>query len=378
VRLNIDLQDKNEEEVFIYFLVKDTGIGIPKEKQKLIFNRFTQAGSDITRKFGGSGLGLAITKRLLNLQGSKIKLMSSAGQGASFSFSLKFKNCNDTELIEDFEDDLKILKDLNEALILVVEDNPVNSFLVKGYLQQWNSRQDFAENGVIAVKKAREKKYDFILMDLQMPEMDGIEATKHIKQKSLNQNTPIIALTAAALPNVKERVLASGMVECLFKPFDADDLYRKIKKHMVKKTSNLPAWLKDNLNTPRPNIKKEVIQDAPPKLFTLEKFLAVFKEDKEVQQEFLDITIKEFQTFIPKYSVAVRSFDEAGVRKLRHRINPNLDILEFKALIEELENTRKHLMNNTFSQLDADKSAQSVKQLSEAFINYATNYKKRM
>lgn len=381
VHLNIDLQDQNEEDVHIHFLVKDTGVGIPKEKQSLIFNRFEQGGVDITRKFGGSGLGLAITRRLLNLQGSKIKLVSHVGQGSSFSFSLKFKNCKDQQVLEDFDEDLKILKDLHEALILVVEDNPVNSFLVKGYLQQWNSKQEFAENGVIAVKKAREKKYDFILMDLQMPEMDGIEATKHIKEKSLNQNTPIIALTAATLPNIKKQVYEAGMVECLFKPFDADDLYRKIKKHLVKAAPSIPAWLNGKLDTPSSSVhlKEEIVKTAKKtQLFTLDKFLAVFNEDKEVQKEFLEITIKEFQTFIPKYSEAVRSFNEAAVRKLRHRMNPNLDILEFKALIEELNNTRKHLMNNTFSQLDADKSAQSVKQLSEAFINYATKYKEKM
>ncbi len=380
VRVNIDLQDIGSKQVSIHFLVKDTGIGIPKNKQQHVFNRFTQAGSDITRKYGGSGLGLAITKRLLELQNATIKLMSEEGNGAAFSFSLQFDTADSDNGKKTTEEDFRILKDLNKALILVVEDNPVNTYLIKGYLQQWNTKQEFAENGLIAVEKAKAKKYDLILMDLQMPKMDGIEATQLIKRDSLNTATPVFALTAAALPNIKKKVFEVGMVECIFKPFNADDLYKKMKKHIVQAPSSIPEWL----NMPplpteeETNLPKSKSSKNQPKSFTLDKFLAVFNGDKAVQQEFLEITINEFQSFYPKYKKAVCNFDVEEMRRLRHRINPNLDLLEFQALIDELNTTRENLLKKTYSQLDVEKSAKKVEQLSKEFIHYAKKYKKRM
>lgn len=230
ITMSVQVKDIGPQKTELEFSVSDTGIGIEKKKLDTIFERFTQADSAITRQYGGSGLGLTIVKKLLQLQGSDIQVESEPGKGSRFFFNLSFKNSRKQkdEKISDQE-----TKELNGTKILLVEDGPFNVMIAKKILENWNAVVEVAENGQIAVDKCSLGEYDIILMDLQMPVMDGISATKIIR--AFKPHVPIIALTASASIEVQQDVMNSGMDDYISKPFNPESLYRTISKHVPSK-----------------------------------------------------------------------------------------------------------------------------------------------
>ena len=235
ITLELRLESLGPEWVDIYFAVKDSGIGIPEAKQQLIFERFTQANSEITREFGGSGLGLTIIRRLLNLQHSEIHLSSSEGAGATFYFTLRFKPSNAVVQEEAIPDRKNM--NLHGARVLLVEDVEFNIQMAEKMLQNWNAVVDIAENGLLGLEKARQQDYDIILMDLQMPLMDGYSATQAIRE--FNTATPIIALTASSSLDMQHKVMDCGMNDYVSKPFNPLDLYNTVFKHTQNKRDRL-------------------------------------------------------------------------------------------------------------------------------------------
>lgn len=226
------LISNNSSKTTINFEVKDTGIGIPKEKQESIFESFTQASSDTTRKYGGTGLGLTITRRLLELQGSEIRLKSVEGEGSVFSFDLSFGSS--TRKISKSKTFHKMFKEsLKGTRVLIAEDNQINVVLAKEFFRRWDVDCDVAENGIIALQLVKTNDYDLILMDLQMPEMDGYETTEQIRKLNGTRykELPIIALTASAMLNIQDKAFIIGMNDYISKPFNPDELYSKIKQY---------------------------------------------------------------------------------------------------------------------------------------------------
>ncbi len=224
-------QDFNKSKnIDLLFEVADTGIGISKDKLGVIFDRFRQASSDITRRFGGSGLGLSIVKSLVDLQGGNIDVKSAINQGTTFSFTIPYK-ISEVQFYAYFKD--KIAK--NELLlpqnttytegvkVLVVEDNQLNQDLMQQLLLGWNLNFKIAANGFQALEYLKNESFNLILMDIQMPEMDGYTTTQKIR-KELKIQTPIIALTAHALAGERERCLSAGMNEYLPKPIREENL----------------------------------------------------------------------------------------------------------------------------------------------------------
>lgn len=228
ISIETALLNKTDSEASIRVSVSDTGIGIPKDKQQLIFERFTQANSATTRKFGGTGLGLVITKKLLELHGSKIELESEEGQGAKFSFTLKLAIGEATKNINVLPEKVNE-KTLDGVTVLLVEDYEINVKVAGKFLTRWKIQFDVAENGLIALEKYAAKKYDLILMDLQMPEMDGYTATARIRE--MDTTIPIIALTASATLNNQDRAFEVGMTDYVTKPFNPKELFIKIAKY---------------------------------------------------------------------------------------------------------------------------------------------------
>ncbi len=224
ITIRVGLRSMKDEDILIDFSIEDTGIGIPKEKQELIFERFTQANNNITREFGGSGLGLTIIKRLLELQNSSIQLESEVGKGSRFYFTLAFKKSN-AEEVEETKPILGSKKpDMKGLKILLVEDVSFNVMVAEKLLQNWNAVVDLAQNGAIAVEKVQLNTYDLILMDIQMPVMDGYTATKEIRK--FNEAIPIVALTASTINlDIESEARKSGMNGCITKPFNPNDLY---------------------------------------------------------------------------------------------------------------------------------------------------------
>jgi len=236
------ISDKSDI-VLCEFTISDTGIGIPKEKLGLIFERFTQASPDTTRKYGGTGLGLTIVQQLLTLQGGKISVESEVGKGSAFTFYLPFKKATAQTTIP--ENTVKkgaesvTAKPLKgrKINILVAEDTPLNQKLVKKIVQKWDYDMDLASNGKEAITLLEKNTYDIILMDIQMPEMDGYTASTIIRglQDERKKNIPIIALTAHASNDEARKCLALGMNAYVSKPFDSNVLLNTIIQ-LVNKT----------------------------------------------------------------------------------------------------------------------------------------------
>lgn len=212
--------------VEIEFSVSDNGIGIEKDKQAHIFERFAQADASTTREYGGTGLGLAITKKLLQLQKSEIFVESDPGKGSRFYFTLVFEK---EEVQIHYPQHKKAVQDnLGGIKVLLVDDNSMNVLFTQKLMHKWNTEVDVAGNGEEAVSKANLKLYDVILMDLHMPVMDGFTASTKIRQ--FNKSTPIIALTAST--DFKEKQMEqSGLNDYLQKPFKPNELYDMISKH---------------------------------------------------------------------------------------------------------------------------------------------------
>lgn len=233
VNIKAGLVEENEEEIKIHFEIEDTGIGIPKDKLKTIFNSFTQAQSSTTRQYGGTGLGLAITQKLLRLMGSEIKVRSELGKGSVFYFDLVFKRSHRTENKLRLNPNNYAKKDLDGINVLLVEDLEINQVVALKFLKKWGIMPDIATNGEDAVKMVSLKDYDIVLMDLQMPIMDGYSATTKIRQldNPRFKELPIIALTASAMLEEKDRVYKVGMNDFISKPFKPSELYNTISKY---------------------------------------------------------------------------------------------------------------------------------------------------
>ncbi|HRH65079.1 MAG TPA: response regulator [Bacteroidia bacterium] len=229
VSLMINLRSNRENQVTIDFEIKDSGIGIPEQSLDSIFESFTQASTDTTRKFGGTGLGLTIVKRLIELQGGNIGVRSKPGSGTTFFFHLSFEISNEKHLTATTVEE-KDNRTTSHLRILVAEDNPINQLIVKKLFSDWETPVEFAENGKIAIEKLTHANFDLVLMDIQMPEMDGYTAAHHIRTVLPEpiRSIPIMAMTAHATQNEKQKCYDAGMDNYISKPFEPAELKKKI------------------------------------------------------------------------------------------------------------------------------------------------------
>ena len=236
VALKVTVNKKFDKQLTLEFRVADTGIGMSPEQCSRLFQTFTQADESTTRKYGGTGLGLAISKQLTEMMGGKIWVESEPGKGSIFSFTTQVQIAHKQAMVKspaslsNLNDDQldDTLLDMSGAKVLLVEDNAINRQVAIGFLDETGVTVDIAENGKIAVEKVSQNHYDLVLMDIQMPEMDGLTATRAIRKMDVNSDIPIIAMTAHAMPIEKERSLNAGMNDHLTKPIDPDALYHKM------------------------------------------------------------------------------------------------------------------------------------------------------
>ncbi len=222
-----------ENKVFLSFEIEDNGVGISEKKQQTIFENFTQGSVQINRKFGGTGLGLSIVKNLLSLLDSEIRLESELGKGSKFLFNLKFEifEDNSTDYLEEAKKiDYNVMIDKR---ILIVEDNKINQLITRKILEKNKIICDVADNGDIAVNKVRENSFDLILMDIHMPGISGIEATKQIRE--FDKEIPIIALTAVTLDDNLDEFYDNGFNDIIPKPYKTEEFFTKLHKALVQK-----------------------------------------------------------------------------------------------------------------------------------------------
>ena len=232
VTLFIHLIEKTEESIVLKFIVEDSGIGIEKDKLQVIFETFTQASFDTNRIFGGTGLGLAITKKLLDLFESTIEVKSKPGKGSRFSFVLKLKP-GKTVLVKSPDESLLKKEELAGLKVLVVDDNLLNRIMVKRFLEKWEIDSTEVASGREALKVVLDEDFDLILLDIQMPEMDGYEVARTIRGMNSDRfiSIPIIAISADTLANVYDKVLDAGMDDFLSKPFNPNELINLVHNY---------------------------------------------------------------------------------------------------------------------------------------------------
>lgn len=223
-----EVTDNNKDgNITLEFLITDTGIGISPDKLEHIFERFRQAESHTTRKYGGTGLGLSIAKQLVELQGGTLSVKSELKSGSTFSFCIPYKKSTETmHLVENTGKKYNMVE-MSKLNILLVEDNQLNVILIKSLFSESKLNLQVAENGSVGIERLKENKFDIVLMDMEMPVMNGYEAAGIIRQE-LKNNIPIIAMTANAMAGEKERCLSLGMNDYISKPINANLLFEKI------------------------------------------------------------------------------------------------------------------------------------------------------
>ena len=232
VWVNVTQLENRHNMITVDFSVKDTGIGIDKENLDVIFEPFTQESITTTRQYGGTGLGLAIVKRLLELQSLRMSVQSRPGKGSEFSFNMEFPVTTEIAVEpEKLPVKLAAVQSIGTPRVLIAEDNMVNVMLMKKLFSKWNIVPTIAENGERAIEMVQYGNFDIILMDLQMPVLNGFDAAVEIRKlpDPKKANIPIIALTASALFDIRERVFGSGMNDYVSKPFKPDELREKMQ-----------------------------------------------------------------------------------------------------------------------------------------------------
>ena len=239
--VRVKMLSQNGNKVLLKFEIEDNGEGISKEKQKAIFENFTQGSLQINRKFGGTGLGLSIVKNLLNLMNSEIYLESELGEGAIFYFELEFEALEPIMVSENairMEEPQEYSNDImHHKKILIVEDNKINQMITRKILEKQKVICDVADNGTIAIEKAKNDKFDLILMDIHMPGISGIEATSAIRK--FNSHIPIVALTAVTLDENLDEFYLNGFNDIIPKPYKTEEFFHKINKYLSQEKASV-------------------------------------------------------------------------------------------------------------------------------------------
>lgn len=244
VEMKLEGSDRTQQPQTYRFSVVDSGVGIPKEKQRDLFSEFSTLDASYSRKFGGTGLGLAICKSLVEAMGGRIGLESEQGRGSTFWFDVALQHAEASSVPDEGDEELlPLISAIAGARVLVAEDNLTNQLVVTSVLERMGCQVDVVANGAEAIESVSERGYDAVIMDLSMPEMDGLAATKVIRARSDERaTTPIIGLTAYALDEDREKALAAGMNDFVPKPIARAVLYRALVSHINKERilSSLP------------------------------------------------------------------------------------------------------------------------------------------
>ncbi len=353
IALLVKVVEQNRKESTLQFVVNDTGIGISPDKIDVIFSSFSQASSDMTRKYGGTGLGLTITKQLVELQGGNLNVESKAGEGSSFHFKLSFvhgkgKIKHKTELLQD-----EILDNTQNIRILLAEDNEINQLYVKTILES-KFEIEIAPNGLKVLELLENKTFHLILMDLHMPEMDGYETTEIIRNLSDKKlkNIPIVALTAAAIKGEKEKCLDAGMDDYLSKPFDPIDLFQIIAQ-------NLKIKVTEFQHTDKP------IDDAPAKepssaytYVNLDYLNSIGQGDNKFKNDLIDIFREQIPKLAEQLKKALDDKEYTELSAIAHKAKSSvamLGIITLKSQMETLENKAREAEEpETYAQLVND------------------------
>jgi len=339
ITVSVHLLTEDAEKVTLEFSVSDTGIGIAEDKIATIFENFQQASSDTSRLYGGTGLGLAIVKQLVEPQGGSVRVKSVLNEGSTFSFTLSFLKTTEEadEGIKPEDEDTELI----DISVLVVEDIPLNQLLMKTILDDFGFERDVAANGKIAIEYLQNKAYDVVLMDLQMPEMNGFEATDYIRN-TMKSNIPIIALTADVTTVDLAKCKAVGMNDYIAKPIDERVLYHKIIGLIKNPTLVKYASQQGNEYA---DIKKT-------KCTNLDYLLKLTKANPKLMMEMISLYLKQTPPLISAMTQSFQKKDWLALHAAVHKMIPSFSIMgmsiDFENMakrIQEFANTQQQTGN---------------------------------
>jgi two-component system, sensor histidine kinase and response regulator len=374
VTLRVKLLTEKEGKLLLRFEVQDTGIGIEPDKLKQLFQNFEQADSSTTRQFGGTGLGLSITKRLAELMGGEFGVKSKIKQGSTFWFSA---------WLHRGQEDLSIVNSLNDkdleitlrshyagAHILLVEDNAINLEVAQGILADVDLVVDTASNGQEALEKIKSTRYALVLMDVQMPVMDGLEATRHIRVIAENANLPVLAMTAGVLGIEKQACTAAGMNDFVAKPIELNNLY-----------SSLIKWLPDRsapLDIPLAPVEKAIETNVYTSLTEqLEQIkdlntvtgLRNLRGNAQTYLRLLRLFDSSHGKDTEKLNVFLAEHDIDLAKQLAHTIKGAAGTLGLTVLQEISKLLEYHLKSHPTTTPDKE-TARLLESLTSAFVNF--------
>lgn len=323
---------KGDEQVQLYVKVKDTGIGIPDRKLYDIFKSFDQLDNSVTRKYGGTGLGLAITKKLVEIQHGAIEVKSEISKGSTFSFSIPYKKGRNDQLSHVHRkkpENYEILKGLK---ILVADDEEYNLLLVKSILEKWGVAVRMTHSGKEALSEIKYNDFDLILMDIQMPEMSGIETAESIRDQVKKDKAalPIIALTADSAQGEAEKCYAAGMNGFILKPFKEQELCQKIIE--VKKNGTQLPEVKASDTGNNSNNDKDVDEN-----YNLEELKTLGNGDTAFIISMLDIFIKNAASGMKAIGEGLEERNWLKVSNKAHKISPSFSHMGLKNMANSLK-----------------------------------------
>lgn len=351
ITVDVTLDRKEGDKQYVKFEVTDTGVGIPKEKIHHIFESFTQADESVTRRYGGTGLGLSIVKQLVELQEGELYVNSVESKGTKFTFIIPYESGKIQDLVQPESSQNKDAPthSFEGVKVLLVEDNDINRLYALNILKKWKCEVDGAENGYIALEKLRSNEYDIILMDIQMPIMDGYEATKNIRSTfpEPKNKIPIIALTANAIKGDNEKCLEIGMNDYLPKPFQPEDLYASISKFAIDQQNV------EDIPKPDAVVEKEVTD--------LSYLKNVCNGDKVFMREMVETFISNTPSAINEMQNWCDKAEWVKVGQTAHRIKPSIAFMG----LESVKSTVKKLETFGKENKNTDKIPSLINSLSE-------------
>ncbi len=327
ISIRIYNKSSDQQHIQLGISISDTGIGIEPQKLGAIFDRFHQAEDSITRKYGGTGLGLSIVKDLVLLQGGDISVESEAGKGTTFHFFIPYTIATRQVPVPEAVDISQFrLKGQRSVKILVVDDNEMNRSLMEHLFNEWGLAFDMAGNGLEALGRLQQNAYNLVLMDIQMPEMDGYTATRRIRTE-LRSQVPVIAMTAHALAGEREKCLSSGMNEYISKPINERELYE-----LINRFANLPERQENKRSNGSPQTFQYINLDY---MKEIGRGNTIY--EKKVTQQFLEAIPRSLQQLEDAFmgndlhTLQRQAHDlktTVSVMGLTERLNPLLDELE--------------------------------------------------
>lgn len=332
VEVNAQLQKKENNKDWIQFDIIDTGIGIAPDYVGKIFESFTQAGTDIARKFGGTGLGLTISKQLVELMNGQIKVKSELGKGTTFSVLIPMEES--AVQVEEEKSDVvneKVLRLLNDTKILLVEDNEFNRMVAEDTLKELlpGITIDIAVNGEEAVNRVQDTRYDFVLMDIQMPVMDGVTATRTIRTTLAPpaRDTKIIAMTANVLQEDVKQYFAIGMNAYVSKPFQTDELLLKMAAVME---NNVQDVMQGTITNQHTIVAEPTMPSLPDKVTDMQFLMQFTNNNEEKMKKYIGMFLENGPRLLSNIQQGLANKDYPAVKIAAHSMKPQLSYMGVK------------------------------------------------